>query len=177
MDFINNLRSRSQQFINSLRTGVNAVKSVANQKYHITVTPEDIQKQQTPVIETPKITPIPKIIEAISYNETRGEGDPYAFSRFSGSKDLGDALGKYQITEGELKTYAPRYLGKKIDKKAFLSDPSLQDRYMAGKLQSWRDLGYSDDELFLYHRGGLNAKPDQYAGYVNAAKKYLTSNP
>lgn len=101
-----------------------------------------------------------KFLNAIAYNETNTIKDPYSYSKFSGSKELGDDLGKYQVTEGELKTYGKRYLGYIPTKQQFLSSPELQDEYMTNKYNYLKTEGYSDAEIADIHRKGIkNARP------------------
>src|SRR4051812_12898140 len=84
---------------------------------------------------------IPLIRDAIAHNETRGETNPYSFFQPSGNKTLGNALGKYQVTEGELGTYAQRFLGQPVTAAAFLASPPLQDKYVNNKIQYLIDKG------------------------------------
>mgnify|MGYP001574589645 FL=1 len=110
--------------------------------------------------------------QKISYNETRGvQGDVYSFRQPSGSKTLGDAIGKYQVTEGELKTYAKRYLGRDVGSVEFRLSPNLQEQYMDAKIRYLRRaLHQPDDEILAIHRGGMNATTTERAGYINAAQ-------
>lgn len=142
---------------------------------------EDIGKKVVPPKEiavTPEKEPTPdRLIEAVAYNETGviPEGKKYSFSQPSGNEKLGKALGKYQVTEGELKTYAPRYLGEATTTQEFLSNPELQDQYMQGKIDYLRKQGYSDEEILAIHRGGINAPKDKYKPYVDKGMKYLSA--
>jgi len=125
------------------------------------------------VAEDKEYTPdynINKMLTAIRHQESRGEKDPYSFTRFSGFKKLGDALGAYQVTEGELKSYAKKYLGRQVTRQEFLSNPKLQDEYMTKKLSRFqKEFKMTIPEAFLAHRGGLNADPKQYQVYVSEA--------
>ncbi len=101
-----------------------------------------------------------KFLNSIAYNETNTIKEPYSYHKFSGSKELGDDLGKYQVTEGELKTYGKRYLGRVPTKQEFLSSPRLQDEYMTNKYNYLKKEGYSDAEIADIHRKGIkNAQP------------------
>lgn len=120
-------------------------------------------------------TPHPKHVftqrvrDAIAYNETRGvAGDPYAFSKYSGTKSLGRALGRYQITEGELKTYGPKYLGQNVDAEQFLKSRALQDAYMSTKIAKLSEQGYTPQNIADIHRAGFtNSGPPGYTNYQN----------
>ncbi len=125
----------------------------------------------------PKAPLTAAIVGAIAYNETRGvKGDPYQFTRPSGSASLGRALGKYQVTEGELKTYARRYLGKSVTPQQFLSDPTIQDRYMSGKVNYFKSQGVGVPDIIAKHRGGQNATEADYPDYVKAAVAKIPPN-
>ena len=132
------------------------------------------------VIEPNTPAPIDDLIEAIARAETGGvsrdELERYSFKRYSGKKQLGYALGKYGVTEGELKTYSQRYLGRNVSAEEFLNNPALQDAYMENKLTYWRERGIDDDNLIALHRGGLNAQVSQYQDYVNKVKSYLPTS-
>lgn len=120
---------------------------------------------------------------AIKYNETRGEKNPYDFSRFSGSKSLGNALGAYQVTEGELKTYAPKFLGRSVTSEEYQKDPSLQDMYTQAKVSYLRDKGLNLSQILAAHRGGfsnlnkINDTMSQYKGYVDAGVTAYNQQP
>ncbi len=132
--------------------------------------------------EKPSIE-IPKLLEAIKHNETRGEKDPYNFSRSSGSTTQGKALGAYQVTEGELKTYADRFLGHDVTPKEFLSSPELQDSYMENKIKWMTEKGFSIPEIIAAHRGGfgdltkVSKKVEEYGKYVKSAMDQYNSKP
>lgn len=116
------------------------------------------QMQPKPIQKTPQ-APTTTIRDAIALNETSiiPEAKKYTFTRFSGIKALGRAMGKYQITEGELKDYAEKYLGQKVTAKQFLNSPALQDKYMLAKIERLRsELGMTDDQIFAAHFGGIN---------------------
>jgi hypothetical protein len=49
-------------------------------------------------IQPKKYTKPTKFLNAIAYNETNTIKEPYSYSKFSGDKNLGDDLGKYQVT-------------------------------------------------------------------------------
>lgn len=124
-------------------------------------------------------TPSPNtaaILDAIKYNETRGvKGDPYASSQFSGDSNLGKAMGAWRVTEGELKTYGKRYLGRVVTPQEFLGSPQLQTDYMTGKVNSMASKGVSTEDIIAKHRGGQGATATQYPGYVKAAMAQIPS--
>lgn len=118
-----------------------------------------LPKKPSEAIQNKKNKPT-KFLNAIAYNETNTIKEPYSYHKFSGSKTLGDDLGKYQVTEGELKTYGKRYLGRVPTKQEFLSSPELQDEYMTAKYNYLKGQGYSDAEIADIHRRGIkNAQP------------------
>lgn len=123
-----------------------------------------------------------QIAWAIRQNETRGvKGDPYRFSRFSGNKDLGLAIGAYQTTEGDLKSYAPRFIGQEITGKEFMASTTAQDNYMNNKIKFYREKGYTPEQISDIHRAGYtNSSPPgstQYQNprYVDSFKKFLAA--
>lgn len=137
-----------------------------------------VRPESTPA---PAPTPSPEQIAwAIRQNETRGvQGDPYRFAKPSGSKALGRDLGTYQVTEGELKTYAPRYLGQNMTANAFLASSTAQDKYMNNKVQYFLDKGYTPSQIADIHRKGYknSSAPGtttyQSPEYVKAFEEFL----
>lgn len=120
-----------------------------------------------------KVAPINKnkMLEVFRYQESRGEKNPYSFFQYSGRPELGDALGAYQVTEGELETYAKRYLGREVSRDEFLNNPKIQDEYMIGKIRYMEEeMGFTIDEIFGAHRGGIGGRKNKnYSGYINQA--------
>jgi hypothetical protein len=117
---------------------------------------------------------VEKFLNAIGTNETGGiKGDRYAFHQPSGSAALGDALGKYQVTEGELKTYGKRFLGQDVTPRQYLSSPAIQDNYMKSKADFYTKQGYTPQDIADIHRKGIkNSYPAgsgkyQSPDYVN----------
>lgn len=117
-----------------------------------------------------------EIRQAIGMAESRGEKNPYQFSRFSGKNELGNALGKYQVTEGELKSYAKRYLGKDVTSQEFLTNPKFQDDYINNKVADQQKQGIGLDDIISNHRGGINSKVSDYQDYVNSVKSFLPTS-
>lgn len=115
-----------------------------------------------------------KIMESIAYNESRGVDKPYEYRQFSGTKSLGDALGKYQITEGELKTYGKRFLGFIPTTKVFLNTSMMQDQYMKNKIEYYSNMGYTPQQIADIHRSGFKKSGEpgtteyQSPGYVES---------
>lgn len=115
------------------------------------------------------------VINSIGTNETGGvKSDPYSFMQPSGSKKQGNALGKYQVTEGELSTYGKQF-GVPVDSKTFLSNPGLQDTYMKNKVDYLRsNFNWTPEQIMAAHRGGfgkpdkIQAQMDKHSGYVKA---------
>ena len=104
---------------------------------------------------------IQKIMEGIAYNETRGvKSDPYTFRKPSGSATMGDDIGKYQVTEGNLGTYAPKYLGKQVTSDYFQNNPSAQDEYMRKFIEDTLSRGNTPQQVADIHRRGVkNSSP------------------
>ncbi len=99
---------------------------------------------------------VEKFLNSIGSNETGGvQGNRYAFSQPSGSSSLGNALGKYQVTEGELKSYGKRFLGQDITPQQYLASTTAQDNYMRGKANYYAGQGYSPQEIADIHRKGI----------------------
>ena len=99
---------------------------------------------------------IQKYLKAIAYNETRGVTgmDPYKSKEYSGKPELGDALGRYRVTRGELNTHSKRYLGRNVSTQEFLSNPKLQDEYVSKQAQYRYDQGYTPQQAADFHRAG-----------------------
>lgn len=113
------------------------------------------------------------LMDAFRHVESRGEKEPYKTRIYSGKPELRDALGAYQITEGELETYAPLYFGTKISPEQFIDSPELQDAYMQKKLDDFQSKGYSLEEMIRYHRGGQNAGDNSNPGYLKAVLEFM----
>lgn len=120
---------------------------------------------------------------AIANNETAGvKGDPYQFSRFSGRKELGNAIGKYQVTQGELDTWSQKFLGSKVDEETFKRFPGLQDTYMREKANYLNSTyGWGPDRIMAAHRGGFG-KPNEidrimkeHQGYIDQGLKFYNN--
>lgn len=116
------------------------------------------------------------ILKVIRHQETRGQLSPYRFVRFSGDDKQGNANGAYQVTDGELKTYAKRYLGRQVNSDEFLKNPKLQDQYMSNKISDWINRYKMDlPNIFVSHRGGINARIPDYQQYVDEAVNLYNS--
>lgn len=97
-----------------------------------------------------------KFLAALAHNETGiVKGDPYKFKQPSGNRKFGQALGRYQVTEGELKTYGPRYLGAPITPVQFLASSTAQDNYVANKALELSKQGYTPQQIADIHRRGI----------------------
>jgi len=123
-----------------------------------------------------------KLIEAIGYTESRGQGtdaERYAFSRDSGYKHLGKAIGKYQVTEGEIKDYGEKILGRKITPDEFQKNPQLQEEYMQKKVELMQNDApdATPEELMALHNKGLpgRADPEVRKSKVNEAGDYVST--
>jgi len=127
---------------------------------------------------TPKISlDTKKFLESIAANETSVvRGDKYASSQKSGLPQLGDAIGKYRVTEGELKSYSQRYLGKPVTGKEFIASPVMQDNYMTNKANYLANLGYTPPQIADIHNKGMkNSSEPGSEVYQNPdyVKKFL----
>ena len=102
-----------------------------------------------------------RIKEGIAHNETRGvKTDPYLFSQHSGDDNQGDAIGRYQVTEGELKTYGKKYLGRDVDIANFRKNPVAQDEYIKAKIKTLALRGNTPEQIADIHRRGVaNSSP------------------
>lgn len=132
----------------------------------------------------------PKLMDAIAFNETRGQGtdaERYAFSRDSGVPSLGLSRGKYQVTDGELHDYAHMILGRDVSSKEFQNDPKLQEEYMQKKIDLIvRDLPDAtvEDIMALHNKGlpdranpkALARKKKDAEDYIKSGLKYLAGN-
>lgn len=135
---------------------------------HTTYTRDQVPTPQAPSLDAMKF------LAAIAANETGiVKGDPYKFAKPSGNKILGRDLGKYQVTEGELKTYGTRYLGAPITGNQFLASSTAQDKYVANKADYYTKQGYTPQQIADIHRRGYKksgpAGSSQYQDpdYVN----------
>jgi hypothetical protein len=129
-----------------------------------------------PINHQPVTAPAPKIdvqkyLAAIANNETGiVKGNPYTFAKFSGDPKMGRDLGKYQVTEGELKSYAPKYLGQKMTGDQFLASSTAQDRYITNKANRFAGEGYTPPQVADIHRRGFtNASPPGSTQYQDPA--------
>jgi len=118
---------------------------------------------------------VDKYLKAIAYNETRNQTAPYSFHQPSGKPELGNALGKYQITEEELRLKGKNYLGKNVKASDFLASPTLQEKYARNQAIYRHDAGYSPEQMADLHRSGTGVlqNPLSEAAYRNS-KKYIT---
>lgn len=126
-----------------------------------------------------------QLVAAIAYNETRGvKTDPYKFRKPSGVKEYGDDMGKYQVTEAELKSWSPEFMGRAITPEQYMEDPKLQDEYNTKKVSKLQEIGATPEEIFAMHRGGLTHFMDpevrkrrvgERREYVDSAIQYLNT--
>lgn len=117
-----------------------------------------------------------RLLYALGMSETSiiPEEQRYSSSQFSGKPKLGDALGKYRVTENELKHYSPRYLGIEVTRKEFLENPGLQDRYVLNKFKTLTEKDkYTLEQVADIHNKGIQKSSDpgsdiyQNPKYVN----------
>jgi len=74
----------------------------------------------------------------------------------SGSKSLGKDLGKYQVTEGELRSFGKRFLGRIPTPREFLASPELQEKYMDNKIQFLLEEGVPLYGMYSLHTEGMS---------------------
>lgn len=117
-----------------------------------------------------------KLGNAIAYNETRGVQNPYSFTKYSGDPTIGNANGKYQVTDAELKTYSPKFLGTTTSPQTFLQSPALQDRYIQAKINSLSSRGLTPAQILAVHRGGMSdLTPGGLASVTKAYQPYISA--
>ncbi len=131
--------------------------------------------------------PFSGLVDTIAHQESEIFQDPktkewytptmqqrYEYHKPSGKPELGEDLGKYQITTADLKTYSKRYLGTQISPKTFLASPDLQDRYVRNEVKDRESQGATDEEIFASHRYGRNGDYSQPTpqSYIKDAMEY-----
>lgn len=136
-----------------------------------------------PDIVDPTDAEVKQILPAIRNNETGIiKSDPYSFRKFSGDQEMGDDIGAYQVTSGELKSWSKQFLGKEITPDEFASSSNLQDQYMTSKVKTLLQAGATPAEVFALHRGGLTNYADPAVreqrvktrqDYVNKAMDFM----
>jgi len=129
--------------------------------------PKELRPFYSKVFKAEKDGEPDNLVSAIANNETgvitARKKDPYAFFQKSGSKALGDALGKYQVTEGELKSYAKQFLGRDVTRKEYLTSPEIQDEYVKNKVKFLKQEGLTDAQILAVHRYGISGYGDEGA--------------
>lgn len=116
-----------------------------------------------------------KYLYALGMNETSviPEENRYTFSQPSGDPKLGLALGKYQVTEEELRVRGGKYIGPGVTAKEFLENPSFQDQFVYNRAKDLATQGYSVQQAADIHRRGFTNSSDpgsdvyQDEDYVN----------
>jgi hypothetical protein len=110
-----------------------------------------------------------KFLNAIKANETSiVRGNVAKSSQFSGVPKLGRAMGDYRVTEGELASYAPRYMGRKVTPQEFQNYADIQREYMKGKANWFNKEGYTPQETADIHNKGMtNSFPAGSGQYQN----------
>lgn len=131
------------------------------------VTPSEKQAIEKERKEKEFLSLVDKTTKAIAETETGGvKTDRYLFARDSGNKELGQALGKYQITEGELQTYEKRFLEADVTPHEFLTSPELQDTYMKNKVAYYLKQGYTPTEVYDIHYNGIRKAGEPGSGML-----------
>lgn len=134
-----------------------------------------VSHYQAPIPKQAPGANIDAIREGIGYNETRGvSGNPFSYYKSSGVAALGDALGKFQVTEGQLKQNGEKYLGRSITRNEFLSSPLAQNQYMNARIKDLTTQGYTPQQIADIHRSGMtNVSTPGSSVYQNP--KYVSS--
>lgn len=84
----------------------------------------------------------------ISYNETRGQSDPYRTIGVTGD------LGRYQVSPNTLSAWSEPWLGKAYDQKSFLADQDAQDRFFDEYMNMAEAYKLNPQEAAItWHRG------------------------
>ncbi len=97
-----------------------------------------------------------RFLDSIGANETSVvPGNKYASFQDSGVKEYGRAMGRYRVTEGELKAYAKRYTGRDINSDEFQKSSVAQDQYMTGKYNALTAQGYTPQQIADIHNKGM----------------------
>ena len=123
----------------------------------------------------PKGTPTPKdIATMIGTHETKvkylggDRNDPKSYKPFVSDKEKYEYvrpnsghLGYYQVDPETLKTYADDIFDRDVSIKEFLSSSKLQDEFIHGIIQRWRDEGMDDDEIIKRWNQGRNKNLDE----------------
>lgn len=117
---------------------------------------------------------IDKYLKAISQIETGNvKGNPYKFHQPSGNPALGRALGKYQITEAELRKNMKRYIGSNTTPDQFLNSPDIQDKYAINQAKYRNSLGYTPQQIADFHRAGTGIlNTPEGKDYYPGSQKY-----
>ena len=146
-----------QNFIQKIKSAIGPT-TVYNPLYY-----GQPQAPQTPQLDREKF------LAALASNETGIiKNNPYGYSRSSGYKSLGKALGKYQVTEGELKTHGQRYLGQNITPQQFLASTTAQDKYVLNKADYYMKQGYTPQQVAdIHNKGYKNSSAPGQAIYQN----------
>lgn len=84
----------------------------------------------------------------ISWNESRGQKDPY--QAVGPTKDLG----RYQASPSTLQNWSEPWLGKRYDEKSFLSDRNAQDKFFDEYMNVAESYQLNPEEAaVMWHRG------------------------
>ena len=93
-----------------------------------------------------------KFLAAIAKTETGVvRGNTALSSQPSGISSLGKARGTYRVTDGELKSYSQRYLGRQVTPQEFQNSKTLQDTYMTNKALYLNKQGYTPQQIADIH--------------------------
>lgn len=115
--------------------------------------------------------------DQIAFRESKGDYQAVNHGNSNGTIDLG----KYQINEATLKSYAKKFLGRDVSEEEFLSSPELQEKFMEKEIEHLKSLGVKkfDTLLALHHLGWGDVSTERINKIKNssAVKKYLANKP
>ena len=110
--------------------------------------------------------PVKDLQSALRYVESRGEKNPYSFSKWSDPEAgpqsrYGKDLGAYQITSARLREKSEDFLGRQVTPEEFLKKPTLQDKFVEEQFKWLRSHGLTDEEMIAVHRHGWGHLTDE----------------
>lgn len=98
--------------------------------------------------------------------------EKYTSYQFSGYKPLGEAMGKYRITEGLLHDFDKEFFNRTISTEEFLNTPEIQEDFMTKWINKMIKKGNPIRAIANMHREGMYTK-NYNEKYVNAFIKDL----
>lgn len=146
-----------QNFIQSLWSGAKNLgkKIIHGDVQNYIVTPGPQQASAYSASSTQGVAPLKPYSfdrddfrNRISYNETRGQKDPYR------TVGVTNDLGRYQVSPDTLEAWSEPWLGKQYDQESFLADPDAQDRFFEEYMNVAESYQLNPEEAAIaWHRG------------------------